>query len=133
MREPFAPEKPIQSFMEGFVSGADEPTVREQLTIQILTQIRDHLALIERKQDIFGVEQHTQSERIVRLEERNERFARLEADLSREKGRVDALMRDKDKRDGAIGLAEWFSKHWPFTAFATAAAAFVAWANGKIG
>ncbi len=35
--------------------------------------------------------------------------------------------------DGAIGLVEWVGKHWPFTAFAAAAAAFVAWATGKLG
>ncbi len=115
------------------MSGEGEQSVREQLTIQILTQIRDHLALIERKQDSFGIEQHTQSERIVRLEERNERFSRLEASIAHETARVDALMRDKDKRDGAIGMVEWVSKHWPFTILSATIMAFVAYANGLLG
>ncbi len=129
----FVPERPVLSFMEGFVSGEQENSVREQLTIQILTQIRDHLALIERKQDAFGVEQHAQSERIVRLEERNERLTRLEVALSRESGRVDMLMTDLTKREGAIGLIEWVSRHWPFTLVSAGIAGFVAYANGLLG
>lgn len=129
----FQPERPVLTFMEDYVSGDGNLDIRHELTVQILTQIRDNLAMIGKKQDGLGVDLQTVSERVVRLEERNERFSRLEVAISKEAGRVDALMRDKDKRDGAVGLIDWVGKHWPFTAFAAVAAGYVAWANGKLG
>lgn len=129
----FQPERPVLAFMEGFVNGSDDLDVRHELTVQILTQIRDNLALIGKKQDTFGTELHAVSERVVRLEERNERFTRLEAAIERAEGRLDVLMAEKLKREGAIGVVEWVSKHWPFTILSAAILAMVAWANGKLG
>jgi hypothetical protein len=42
------------------------------------------------------------------------------------------LMADKHRREGAIGLIAWLSRHWPLTLVALALAALVAWANGKV-
>jgi hypothetical protein len=47
--------------------------------------------------------------------------------------RLAVLEADKHRREGAIGLVAWFSRHWPFTLLAVALAAIVSWANGKIG
>lgn len=47
--------------------------------------------------------------------------------------RLAVLEADKNRREGAIGLVEWLSRHWPFAILATALLTFVAWANGKLG
>ncbi len=115
------------------MSGDDKLDIRHELTVQILTQIRDSLDLIRRKQDTFGDELHGQSERIVRLEERNERFSRIETENARLAGQIEVLMADKNKREGAIGMIEWVSKHWPFTLLSAAIMGLVAYANGLLG
>jgi predicted RNase H-like nuclease (RuvC/YqgF family) len=76
----------------------------EALSAQILAQIRDSLAAINRKQDTIGKDVSSASERIARLEERNERINRLETTVLDDKARIDALMKDKDRRDGAAGF-----------------------------
>ncbi len=131
-RELFSIEKPVRAFMEGFVSGEEDTSARDQLTIQILTQIRDNLDLIRRKQDSFGDDLHTLTTRVAVIEERNGRMDRIEAKVEREAGRTDALMRDKDQRDGAISVWGWLAKNWPFAGLVGALGAFVAWANGKV-
>lgn len=47
--------------------------------------------------------------------------------------RIQTLETDKHRREGAIGLVEWISKHWPVPLFAALLGAIVAWANGKFG
>jgi hypothetical protein len=42
------------------------------------------------------------------------------------------LEADKHRREGAIGLVAWLSRHWPFTLLALVLGALVAWANGKL-
>lgn len=126
----FQPEHPVFSIMEGCVSGDGDTDVRHELTVQILTQIRDNLALINKKQDAFGSDLHTVSERVVRLEERNERLGRAEVAIGALDAQVRLLIADKHKREGAIGLVEWIGKHWPFTLVASGLAALVAYANG---
>jgi hypothetical protein len=46
--------------------------------------------------------------------------------------RIAVLEADKNRRDGAIGLVEWISRHWPFSVLLAALAAWVAWANNKV-
>jgi hypothetical protein len=46
--------------------------------------------------------------------------------------RIAVLEADKNRREGAIGLVEWASRHWPFTLIAAMLATWVAWINGKI-
>lgn len=53
--------------------------------------------------------------------------------LERHHDRIIILEVDKHHREGAIGLFEWVSKHWPFTALGAAILAAIAWANGKLG
>jgi hypothetical protein len=47
--------------------------------------------------------------------------------------RIAVLEADKNRREGAVGLVEWLGRHWPFSLFAAALGAWVAWANGRLG
>lgn len=57
---------------------------------------------------------------------------RIEGRIKAMDDRLLALEIDKHRRDGAVGLAAWFGKHWPFSLIFGAMAAWVAWANGKL-
>lgn len=59
----------------------------------------------------------------------------VEVKLEQEKHhfRIAVLEADKSRRQGAIGLVEWVIRHWPFGVIAAALAAWVAWANGRMG
>lgn len=57
----------------------------------------------------------------------------LQEDVDGLKVAVKDLVIDKHRREGAIGLVEWVSKHWPFTLVAILLGAVIAWANGKLG
>jgi hypothetical protein len=57
---------------------------------------------------------------------------RIEGRIKVMDDRLLALEIDKHRRDGAVGLAAWFAKHWPFSLIFAAMAAWVAWANGKL-
>ncbi len=81
------------------------PHTSEAMTVQILAQIRDSLTAINRKQDTISRDVGNASERIARLEERNERINRLEDTVRTIDTRVDVLLKDKDRRDGATGFA----------------------------
>lgn len=126
----FQPERPVFTLAGPHQMSAEDDRQSRELTNQVLIQIRDNLAQINRKQDAFGEEQNAQGNRIVRLEERNERMTRLEAAQEKVAGQVELLIADKHKRDGAIGVWSWLSNNWPTAGLITALGAFVAWANG---
>lgn len=69
------------------------------------------------------IKQGTLQDHIVRhteiLDKHHERLTVLEVDLHH--------------RQGAIGLASWFARHWPMTIILMIVAAFLAWANGRFG
>lgn len=52
--------------------------------------------------------------------------------LEDHEGRIIVLETDKHRREGAIGLVEWLSKHWPFTLLVAASIALWAFATGKV-
>lgn len=58
------------------------------------------------------------------------RMERFEKEQERHHSRIAVLEADKNRREGAIGLVAWTSRHWPFTVIFAALAAFIAWANG---
>lgn len=62
-----------------------------------------------------------------------EQVKEIREEQSRHHFRLTVLEADKNRREGAIGLVEWIGRHWPFTVIVTALAAWVAWANGKMG
>jgi seryl-tRNA synthetase len=57
---------------------------------------------------------------------------RLETTVKEQGEEIETLVADKHRREGAIGLVEWISKHWPFTLVALLLGAIVVWANGKL-
>lgn len=56
---------------------------------------------------------------------------RLEKSVESLTAEVEVLQADKLRREGAIGLIEWLTKHWPLAVISAGLAALVAWANGR--
>lgn len=69
------------------------------------------------------------SERLVRIEANRVHVdvEMLRAAIDKETSRVDALLRDKDRRDGAIGAAAWFQRSAPWAWVAAVGAAGLVW------
>lgn len=61
-----------------------------------------------------------------------EHVERIEQDRRLDHAEIELLKADKLRREGAIGLVEWVSKHWPFIALSAFLTGWVAWANGLI-
>lgn len=61
-----------------------------------------------------------------------EQVKEIKLEQERHHFRIAVLEADKNRREGAVGLVEWISRHWPFTIMLTALAAWVAWANGRL-
>ena len=76
----------------------------EGMTLQVLDQIRDSLTALTR--DVRAANEATADvrERVIRLEERDKRLDQIEATVGVLDGRVDVLLKDKDRRDGALGM-----------------------------
>lgn len=74
------------------------------MTLQVLAQIRDSLTVLTR--DVRAANEATSDvrERVIRLEERDKRLDQIEATVAVLDGRVDVLLKDKDRRDGALGM-----------------------------
>lgn len=75
----------------------------------------------------------TLSAAVIKQDEIRRCVANLQETCREHDGRLESLETDRHRREGAIGLVEWISKHWPFALFAAALGALVVWANGKIG
>ncbi|WP_375272035.1 hypothetical protein [Sphingomonas sp.] len=76
----------------------------EGMTLQVLAQIRDSLSAMSR--DVRSANEATADvrERVIRLEERDKRLTQVEASVAVLDTRVDVLLKDKDRRDGAVGM-----------------------------
>lgn len=57
----------------------------------------------------------------------------LKATVKEQRTEIGELVADKHRREGAIGLIEWISKHWPFVGLSAIIIAWVGWANGLLG
>lgn len=62
-----------------------------------------------------------------------EHVERIEVMQKEHHEEIEILMTDKHRREGAMGLVNWLARNWPLTLILAVLAAFVAWANGKIG
>ncbi len=98
---------------------------RSLLELQVLEQIRDSLATL-------NTDMRDTRERVIRLEERDQRVTAIETSLATLDARVDVLLKDKDRRDGAITLGSWFAKHWPGIIGFVGTVIVVLQATGKI-
>lgn len=76
----------------------------EGMTLQVLAQIRDSLTAVSR--DVRSNNEATADvrERVIRLEERDKRLEQVEASVLVHDARIDVLLKDKDRRDGALGM-----------------------------
>lgn len=54
----------------------------------------------------------------------------LKVEVKEQAAEIEELRADKHRREGAIGLVEWISKHWPFVGLSGLIIAWVGWANG---
>lgn len=61
------------------------------------------------------------------------RLEKAERDQENASLRLAVLEADKHRREGAVGLVEWTARHWPVTLVLGFLAAFIAWANGRVG
>lgn len=78
---------------------------------------------------------HNQNNALTKLDAVNqlvEQVREMKAEQDRHDRRLTLLEADKLRREGAVSLVEWVSRHWPFTIILGGLAALVIWANGKI-
>lgn len=78
---------------------------------------------------------HNQANSMQKLDAVNrlvDQVKELKEEQGRHHFRLTVLETDKHRREGAVGLVEWFSRHWPVTFVLGILAVFVAWANGKV-
>ncbi len=61
-----------------------------------------------------------------------EQVREMKLEQERHHQRIILLEADKLRREGAVGLVEWFSRHWPVTVIMAAIVTFAAWVNGKM-
>ena len=96
-----------------------------EIVRQLAQSVREQTTALLRMQEQLA----TISERLVKIESNrlHDDVERLRSDLYAETARVDALMRDKDRRDGAISAWEWIQRSAPWAAILAAGAGLVAW------
>ena len=102
----------------------------EGMTLQVLAQIRDSLSAMSRKIDANNEATTDVRERVIRLEERDKRLEAVEASVVTLDARVDVLLKDKDRRDGAVGMLGTIKSWAPFLAMLFSAAC-AAWLYGR--
>lgn len=93
---------------------------RSLLELQVLSQIRDSLSSL-------NSDMRETRERVIRLEERDNRVSTLESLVATLDARVDVLLKDKDRRDGAVGFGQTLLKHLPSISFGGLLTAAAAW------
>lgn len=89
-----------------------------------------HMAASTRAMEKLGEKVDGMNTRLIRLEEakHGREIERLQKSLDNFIGRLDALESDRDKRNGALGLAGWLHKLWP-----AGAALLAGWIGIKTG
>lgn len=93
---------------------------RGLLELQVLSQIRDSLTTLN--SDMREVR-----EKVIRLEERDNRVSTLESLVATLDARVDVLLKDKDRRDGAVSFGQTLLKHLPSLSVGGLIAAVAGW------
>lgn len=101
------------------VAGNDND--KSVLELQVLTEIRDSLSRLNSRMD-------ETRERVIVLEQRDQWVSMLESLVTTLDARVDVLLKDKDRRDGAISAWAWLSKNVPAMGIGGLFTAAVAWA-----
>lgn len=107
------------------MSEGGNPADRSLLELQVLAQIRDSLTTLNT--DVREVR-----EKVIRLEERDQRVSSLEQTIAKLDTRVDVLLKDKDRRDGAVSMGQAVVKHLPSLSLGAIIAALAAWFSKAI-
>lgn len=105
------------------VAGNDNE--KNLLELQVLQQIRDSLASL-------NSDMRETRERVIRLEERDQRVSSLEQTIAKLDTRVDVLLKDKDRRDGAVSMGQAVVKHLPSLSLGAILTALAAWFSKAI-
>lgn len=107
------------------VPPSGEPSFQWEMIRQLAESVRAQTTSLGRLQE----QMTAVSERLVRIEANrvHDDVARLGTAFEAERARVDALMRDKDRRDGAIGAAEWLQRSAPWAWLLAIGTGIFAW------
>ena len=98
-----------------------------QFEIEALQRINDNLRLLNNGQSKLVEGMHAIDLRLTRIES-----ASVSAEVNELKHQVDDLKKDKYKREGALGLSDWFLRNW-FSLGSMLVVIFVVLrANGKV-
>lgn len=102
-----------------------DTTAQIELIHQLAESVRQQTEILTQLQLQFA----NMAERLARIEanQLHVEVDRVREDLKAQKARIDALMRDKDRRDGALGAADWLQKSVPWAIVAGAIGAVAAW------
>jgi hypothetical protein len=126
-------------------AAAATPDLIHQAELQLINQLADQVGkcataiqdmrkdhATSRELDRLGMQEIR--ERLIRIEENRigEDLKMLELRVTAQGNRIDALEADKDRRDGATSLLNWFLKNWPALVAMVLLAAVVLKANGKL-
>lgn len=101
------------------MAGNDNSDSRH-LELEVLKQIRDNLTTL-------NADMREVREKVIRLEERDQRVSALEQTIAKLDLRVDVLLKDKDRRDGAVSLGQAVVKHTPALSLGAILAALAGW------
>lgn len=93
---------------------------KSAMELQVLSQIRDSLSSL-------NSDMRETRERVIRLEERDNRVSTLETLVATLDARVDVLLKDKDRRDGAVSFGQTLLKHLPSLSLGGLIAALASW------
>lgn len=117
----------VEELPDRLLAMGDPSDVRFQFEVirQLAESVRQQTTALSRMQEQMAA----MAERMARIEANrvHDDVERLRAGLAEETKRVDALMRDKDRRDGALGAWAWLQRSAPWAALITAAGAAIAW------
>ena len=114
-----------QARRQGVLRVANDNPDRGTLELQVLAQIRDSLTGL-------NVDMREVREKVIRLEERDQRVSALEQTIAKLDTRVDVLLKDKDRRDGAVSMGQAVVKHLPSLSLGAILTALAAWFSKTI-
>ncbi len=105
---------------------SDDHALR-QFEIEALRQITDNLKRLNDRSEEQGRTLHSIDNRLIRIESNS-----VNSDVAALKEKVDGLERERDRREGALGLTNWLLRNWLSLAGIVVVIAVVLKANGKL-
>lgn len=118
---------PVEESAEVIMPVPDEHALR-QFEIEALRQITDNLRRLNDRSEKQSEVLHGIDARLIRIESN-----KLEPAVDLLTREVALLRQDKDRRDGATGLVDWFLRNWVALGSFFALLFVVLKSNGKLG